>query len=209
MCSESEKRNGICIAPYLNKAWADLCKAYFIEAKWYYSGYTPTFEEYIENAWISIGVPVIFVHTYFSIPNSFTKKDLFCLEEHPNIIRSSGMLLRLANDLASSQQEIKTGDVPKSTECYMKESGATEAEARRHVRSIISTIWKKMNQEVQKSYFSPNLIDILVNIPRIALWFYQAGDRYTVQDIEFETKSGTLNCLFNLFCKWRLEFVQR
>jgi hypothetical protein len=72
-----------------------------IEAKWYHSGYAPTLEEYLENAWISIGAPVIITHAYFVIPQSFKMEDLVHLEENPNIIRFSAMILRLANDLGT------------------------------------------------------------------------------------------------------------
>ncbi|KAK7271346.1 hypothetical protein RJT34_27159 [Clitoria ternatea] len=181
---ETVKKNGFNSTPYLKKAWADLCKSYFTEAKWYHNRYKPSLEEYMKNAWISISLPVALVHTYFSIPNSFTQEDLVCLEEHPNLTRFSGMLLRLANDLGSSKREVETGDVPNSIQCYMIESGASEAEAREHVKSLMSTIWKKMNKEVQNSSFPQSFIDIAVNFPRMALSFYQFGDGYTDQDIE-------------------------
>ncbi|KAF4356562.1 hypothetical protein F8388_006306 [Cannabis sativa] len=48
---------GLHIIKFLQKSWADLCKSYLREARWYYNGYTPSFEEYIENAWISISGP--------------------------------------------------------------------------------------------------------------------------------------------------------
>ncbi|KAE8689902.1 hypothetical protein F3Y22_tig00110931pilonHSYRG00264 [Hibiscus syriacus] len=63
--------------------WADLCKAYLLEAKWFHSGYKPTFKEYIDNAWASIAAP----------------------------------------------NEVEGGDVPKSIQCYMHETGSSEAEA--------------------------------------------------------------------------------
>lgn len=31
---------------------ADLCRSYLLEAKWFYSGYTPSFQEYIENIYM-------------------------------------------------------------------------------------------------------------------------------------------------------------
>ncbi|XP_057488927.1 (-)-alpha-terpineol synthase-like isoform X4 [Actinidia eriantha] len=53
------KEQGVHIIPYLQKMWADLCKSYLVEAKWYYSRYTPSFEEYMNNAWISISASVM------------------------------------------------------------------------------------------------------------------------------------------------------
>ncbi|KAJ0082878.1 hypothetical protein Patl1_10218 [Pistacia atlantica] len=41
---------------------ADLCKNYLLEAKWYKDGYTPTLKEYMDDAWISIGAPVMLIH---------------------------------------------------------------------------------------------------------------------------------------------------
>ncbi|PIA43665.1 hypothetical protein AQUCO_01800018v1 [Aquilegia coerulea] len=49
------KEDGYDVIPHQKKAWADLCKAYLIEAKWFYTGYTPTLKEYLENAVVSIG----------------------------------------------------------------------------------------------------------------------------------------------------------
>jgi (-)-alpha-terpineol synthase len=81
--------------------WADLCKSYLLEAKWYHNGYTPSLQEYIQNAWISISGPVILGHAYFFVTNPVTKEALDCLKEYPNIIRWSSMILRLANDLGT------------------------------------------------------------------------------------------------------------
>lgn len=82
--------------------WADLCKTYLQEAKWFYSGYTPTLQEYLNNAWISISAPVILVHAYFFVSNSIKKEALECLDRYRNIIRCSAMILRLADDLGTS-----------------------------------------------------------------------------------------------------------
>ncbi|KAI5440831.1 Terpene synthase 10, variant 3, partial [Lathyrus oleraceus] len=98
---EIQNKSGYHITPQLKKVWTSLCKAYLIEAKWYHGGYTPSFEEYLENAWISISSHVILNHGYFFIPHSFKMEDLVCLEENSNIIRFSAMISRLANDLGT------------------------------------------------------------------------------------------------------------
>ncbi|KAL5100648.1 hypothetical protein RYX36_004975 [Vicia faba] len=185
-------KTGYSITPYLKKQWTGLCKSYLTEAKWYHSGYTPTFDEYIENAWISISGPLMLIHAYFVIPHSFNQGDLVCLEENNNIIQYSAMILRLANDLGSSEREIETGDIPKSIQCYMKETGASEIEAREHVKSMIYTIWKKLNKEAYSSSFSQSFIDISVNLSRMALFFYQHGDGYTIQDPGIQNRIQSL-----------------
>ena len=81
---------------------ADLCKSYLVEARWYYSGYTPTLQEYNNNAWISTSGPVILVHSYFLVTNPITKEALQYLEDYHNIIRFSSMIFRFENDLGTS-----------------------------------------------------------------------------------------------------------
>ena len=73
-----------------------------MEAKWYYSGHKPSIQEYLENAWITIGAPVILAHAFFCVTNPIGEKALECMEEYPNILRQSSILLRLNNDLGTS-----------------------------------------------------------------------------------------------------------
>ncbi|KAK7324161.1 hypothetical protein VNO77_27684 [Canavalia gladiata] len=131
MALEYKKNNDYNITPHLKKSWADLCKSYFIEAKWFYSGYTPSFGEYMENAWISISVHVILVHAYFLIPHTFKEEDMIHFEEYSDIIQLSSKILRLANDLGTYKRENETGDVAKSIQCYMNETGISEEKAYR------------------------------------------------------------------------------
>ncbi|KAL4347326.1 hypothetical protein GQ457_17G005070 [Hibiscus cannabinus] len=53
MAYETLRDHGKNIIPYLAKAWADLSKAFLQEAKWGSSKHIPTFEDYLENAWMS------------------------------------------------------------------------------------------------------------------------------------------------------------
>ncbi|KAK7324153.1 hypothetical protein VNO77_27676 [Canavalia gladiata] len=183
---ETLQQKGYYITPYLKKAWTELCKSYYIEAKWYHSGYTPSFQEYIENAWISISAPVVLIHAYFSIPHSLKKEDLVYLKEYASIIRLSAVISRLANDLATYKREKEIGDVPKSIQCYMNENGTSEAEAYEYMKFIMYTTWKKMNKETSNSPFSRSFIDTVINLARMALCMYQHGDGHTIQDLEIK-----------------------
>ncbi|XP_059456694.1 myrcene synthase, chloroplastic-like [Corylus avellana] len=187
------KEKGFHIIQYLRKVWADLSRSYLLEAKWYYSGYTPSLQEYIENACISISAQVMLVHVYFSITNPITKEALDCLEEFPNIIRWSAVVLRLADDLGTSKDELERGDVPKSIQCYMNETGASEEDAREHIKSLISETWNKMNEEARaaSSPFSRTFIEIVMNLARTAQCIYLHGDGHGVEDRE--TKESVLS----------------
>nr|QWQ79600.1 TPS42 [Juglans sigillata] len=109
-----------------------------LEEKWYYNGYTPSFQEYIENAWVSISAPAILVHAYFAVTNRITKESCdFLDQEYPNIIRWSSMILRLMDDLGTSTDELERGDVPKSIQCYMNDTSCvSEEDARDRVHKV-------------------------------------------------------------------------
>ncbi|KAE8077316.1 hypothetical protein FH972_015888 [Carpinus fangiana] len=188
------KEQGFHIIRYLRKMWADLCKSYMLEAKWYHSGYKPSLQEYIQNAWISISGPVVLGHAYFFVTNPVVKEALDCLEQHPNIIRWSSIIVRLADDLGTSKDELERGDVPKSIQCYMNETGVSEEDAREYIRSLISATWKKMNEErYASSPFSQIFIELAMNVARMAQCMYQYGDGYGIPNRE--TKDCVLSLL--------------
>ncbi|KAK8630047.1 hypothetical protein V6N13_078858 [Hibiscus sabdariffa] len=179
------KEHGFHTILLLKNAWADLCKAYLLEAKWFHTGYIPTFKEYIDNAWVSISASVILSHACSLTLNTTTKDYLDLWREHSNIVYCTSLILRLIDDLGTSVDEMKRGDVPKSIQCYMYESDSSEAEAREYIRKLIDETWKKMNEEylsVAHSTSSPTFVQIALNVARMAQCMYQYGDGHGVAD---------------------------
>jgi (-)-alpha-terpineol synthase len=96
----------------------------------------------------------------------------------------------------TDQDELERGDVPKSIQCYMNETGASEEDAREYIRSLISATWKKMNEEAAASSpFSQTFIEIAMNLARMAQCMYQHGDGHGVEDRE--TKDRVLSLLIH------------
>ncbi|KAL3614429.1 hypothetical protein CASFOL_042503 [Castilleja foliolosa] len=187
------KEQGSFIIPHLRKSWANLCTTYLQEAKWYSIGYTPTMEEYINHAWISISVPVMLCHAYFLVTNPIGKEAVESLFKRDNIVRFSGTIARLANDLGTSPDEMERGDVPKSIQCYINDTGASREEAREYMKSMIYEMWKKMNEGVaSESPLSRNLVRVAVDFGRIALYIYEHGDGYGVQGPQTKTRISSL-----------------
>lgn len=59
----------------------------------------------------------------------------------------------------------------------MKESGASEEEAREYIRLLIREMWTEMNKEIlRETPFSQTFIEIAMNIGRMAQCIYQNGD---------------------------------
>nr|GMD24428.1 terpene synthase 10-like [Ipomoea batatas] len=189
------KEHGIFILHHLRKSWADICKAYLQEAKWYHSGYTPTYQEYIQNAWISIGCPLILVHAVSYVNNpADDAAALHCLTDYHQIIRLSSIITRLANDKGTSPDELKRGDVPKAIQCYMGEAKASVDDARGFIDLEMNEIWKKMNKIRLEggSPFSGTFIEAAMNIARVAQCIYQYGDGHGIKNFETQTRIQTL-----------------
>ncbi|KAK1278316.1 hypothetical protein QJS04_geneDACA023365 [Acorus gramineus] len=161
----------------LFKTWADLCNSYLVEAKWYHNGYTPSFDEYWNNGWISISNLLMMVHAYFYVTEEITNEALDGLMNYNGIIHWSSMIFRLIDDLGTSKHELERGDVIKAIECYMLEKGVSEEVAVEHVRGLISEAWKKMNEEyIAPSPFDREFVEVGINITRMSQCMYQYGN---------------------------------
>nr|AAG31435.1 limonene synthase [Perilla frutescens var. hirtella] len=178
------KEKDINIIPYLRKSWLDLAETYLVEAKWFYSGHKPNMEEYLNNAWISISGPVMLCHVFFRVTDSITRETVESLFKYHDLIRYSSTILRLADDLGTSLEEVSRGDVPKSIQCYMNDNNASEEEARRHVRWLIAETWKKINEEVWSadSPFCKDFIACAADMGRMAQFMYHNGDGHGIQN---------------------------
>ncbi|XP_023744907.1 (-)-beta-pinene synthase, chloroplastic [Lactuca sativa] len=176
--------HGFFVLPYLKKTWQDLCNSYLVEAKWYNNGYIPTLNEFLNNAYVSIGVGVVAMHAYLLTLTSVSHEELQEIGRAENIIRHASVIVRLTNDLATSSEELETGDVPKSIQCYMQESGATEVEAREHIRLLILETWKKLNKERQTigSSFPQEFIECVTNLARMGHFAYDVN-KHTYPDM--------------------------
>ncbi|XP_071722521.1 terpene synthase 10-like [Rutidosis leptorrhynchoides] len=185
------KERGVCVISYLKNSWAELCECYLLEAKWYHNNHMPTLEEYLENAYISISSPLIITHFYVWTNDQISTNGSFrtLAEHYPDIIYHASMILRLVDDLATSPDEIKRGDVPKSIQCYMHETGATEEEARAYMRKLIDEGWKKLNEacinaNYENSPFSDVFKRTTMNLIRMAMLMYLNGDGHASQSQE-------------------------
>ncbi|KAK7839331.1 myrcene synthase [Quercus suber] len=73
----------------------------------------------------------------------------------------------------ASDDELERGGVPKSVQCYMNETGASEEDAREYIRYLISETWKKMNEERDAtSSLLETFIEIIFNLRRMAQCMY-------------------------------------
>uniref|UniRef100_A0A6N2MM63 Isoprene synthase, chloroplastic n=1 Tax=Salix viminalis TaxID=40686 RepID=A0A6N2MM63_SALVM len=175
MAYDHLKEHGEDVIPCLTNAWADLCKAFLQEAKWSSNKITPSFEEYLENAWRSVSGTVILIHAYFLLGGNVSKQSLDYLVNYDELLRWPSIIFRLCNDLATSSAEIDRGETANSISCYMYETGASEAEARKHVEKLIQKAWRNMNkyQMDSETPFARRFVAAAINLARIAECTYQ------------------------------------
>ncbi|KAD5508573.1 hypothetical protein E3N88_16276 [Mikania micrantha] len=172
---------GTFVLPYLKKAWQDLCNSYIIEARWFNSKYTPTLNEFLDNASMSVAMIPVIKHAYLLTLTNVIKDTLQQIERADNLIRNTCLIARLTNDMGTSLDELERGDVPKSIQCYMHESGATEMEAREYIKGLIMETWKKLNKERQDAIGSElphEFIECVTNLARMGHFMYTDGDKH-------------------------------
>ncbi|KAK8273635.1 hypothetical protein V6Z11_D10G019900 [Gossypium hirsutum] len=192
------KEQGHDVVSNLKKTWVDLLRSYLLEARWYHSGYTPTFEEYMKNAWISITGPLVAIKASLFVTNQTNQKELEFLESYPDLLYWSSVIFRLQDDLGTSSDELKRGDVAKSIQCYMHENGVSEEVAHEHVKNLMREAWKKVNtHRVAVSLLSQTAIGIILNLVRTAHCIYQHGDGHGSHN--HKTKDHAMSLLFDHF----------
>ncbi|KAK3179905.1 hypothetical protein Dsin_032627 [Dipteronia sinensis] len=169
----------------IKNSWLGLVQTYMVETKWYHSGYKPTLEEFMQTAWKSVGALNVMFHTYLSTANPILQKELEYLESDPDILYWSFSLVRLQDDLGTSSDEMKRGDVPKSIQCYMHESGASEEVSRQHISDRARQIWKKVNGYIaEESTLSQTTIELMLNLVRTSHCIYLGGvDGHGIQEL--------------------------
>ncbi|XP_024028062.1 (3S,6E)-nerolidol synthase 1 [Morus notabilis] len=166
----------------LRKAWATLCDAFLVEAKWFASGQVPKTEEYLRNGVVSSGVPMVLLHLFFLLGQSITQDTVDFVDKMPGIITSTAAIL---ND------ENQEGHDGSYVECYMKErQGSSIEEARQNITERISDAWKCLNKEC----LSPNplpatFLKACLNVARLVPLMYSYDDNQHLPSLEQHMKS--------------------
>lgn len=75
-----------------------------VEAKWYYEGYTPSLQEYLNNGWITLAGKVLSDHSFFVLMHDDPEEIITSfLGKHQDLVYYVSIIGRLCNDLATSR----------------------------------------------------------------------------------------------------------
>lgn len=164
-----------------------------MEARWQQQGYSPSFEEYLSNGWVTSTGPLLLLHALPTITQdqhqvmSMLSNQGTHGIDYPRQVYLSSRIFRLCNDCATHDAETDRGDAPSSIACYMMEMGVSEKEARAAVEDAIAEAWKELNYEVAVStgrwnmnlVSSPSMANLCLNLARIIHCIYEDGDGIT------------------------------
>lgn len=168
--------HGLNVVSYIKEQWENLCGSYLVEARWFYGGFIPTLDEYLKNAFKSVGGPPAIAHALLLLGSPLTKTSLDSFKASSDLIYWSSLITRLSDDLGTSKDEIMRGDVTKSIQCYMNNQNATEEQARDHIKGLMSYSWRKLNETIAQESHPKSMVSMSLNMARTAHCIYQHGD---------------------------------
>ncbi|KAG9454316.1 hypothetical protein H6P81_007220 [Aristolochia fimbriata] len=191
------KEHGWNISDRLRRTWADLCKAYLVEARWFSEGKVPPLEDYLRNGVTTGGTHMALVHAFFLLGEKITDETVGFMEPYPKLFTSAGRILRLWDDLGTSEEELQRGDTASCLECLKRLDGGfsgREEDARKHVRKLIQVEWKKLNKELYSTASTCNVLPQSIrgaslNLARTAQIVYQSGDDERCSSVEDHVSS--------------------
>ncbi|KAK7313004.1 hypothetical protein VNO77_37321 [Canavalia gladiata] len=170
-----------------------LVQAYFAEAKWMNSNYTPTMEEYMAVAQVSSGYRVLTIMAFLGMGCIVTEKEFQWFSNDPKIIDAATKISRLMDDIVSSEFEQKREHVSSALGCYMKQHGATKCEAVDELHKQITSAWKDINEEYLDPTKVPRLLlTVVLNLSRVMDVLYKDADGYTHSNGSTKNNIATL-----------------
>ncbi|KAL3730992.1 hypothetical protein ACJRO7_027938 [Eucalyptus globulus] len=154
---------------YAKEVMKNHMRTYLAQAKWFQQNYVPTMEEYLPIASLSIGCELLLGTSFLGMGDVVTKSyfDWLLLSDN-KMVKASGVISRLMNDIAGHKFEQERGHTASSVECFMKQYRVTEQEAKDALRKQVVNAWKDINKELchPTSVPKPLLVRIL-NFARV------------------------------------------
>ncbi|CAI9784166.1 unnamed protein product [Fraxinus pennsylvanica] len=177
---ELGKTKNSSLVHYVIEETKRLSRSYYQEAKWVYSGYIPTLEEYLKVGKITCTYIVLSAAAFAGIGELVSKEAFEWITSYPSIQQGSEIICRLMNDMAGFG---KTSAV----ECYMNQNkGATKEEAFAKLQELVTDAWKDINEECLHPTAVPApktlLLEIIENYARVAHLVYKYIDNFTKSD---------------------------
>ncbi|CAK9185516.1 unnamed protein product, partial [Ilex paraguariensis] len=96
----------------------------------------------------TVAVHSTIFHAYVLLGFPMTRNSLECFKLASDTLYWSSLIAQLVDDLGTYKVESARGDVSKSIECCMMEEQVSEEEAASHIKRLISSSWKCLNETI-------------------------------------------------------------
>jgi len=131
---------------YIQKQYKLQSNNYLQEAKWSNGKHIPSLKEHADVTLMSTGLPFLFSLALMAAGQVVvTKESLEWALSVPTMVRASGEIGRLLNDISSYKRGKNKNDVASTVESYMKEHGATGEEAMAAIKTMVEQAWRRIN----------------------------------------------------------------
>ncbi|GMJ10484.1 terpene synthase 03 [Hibiscus trionum] len=185
MAQDALLDNGIDILPYLKEQWQYYTRAFLKEAQWFHNGYIPSAEEYLENAWVSVGISLAMVYGIIGVTGQSIDQYLSEFLEnwsHSDLVSMPAYFIRFLDDLKTFKVEMERGESINFIYFYMIEKGVSEEKACDHVKGLMRNIWKRLNKAMLKdSVYAPAIVKFALQMIRCTCRMYKYGDFFGIQ----------------------------
>ncbi|GLJ36163.1 hypothetical protein SUGI_0725560 [Cryptomeria japonica] len=186
----ARKVQGRDVIPYLRQQWLDLLASFTKEREWMDKSYSPSLDEYWENAEVSIALETTILTPIFStgdiLPDHILDKLDFL-----NLVSQTG---RLMNDYRTFQRERDRGELASFVQCYMNEHpGCTEEEALNYMEGLNEEALSKLNYHfLMRADIPKHYRTLLFNTARIMQLIYRKEDGFlnAAEDLEDSIKKS-------------------
>nr|UPQ49779.1 ent-kaurene synthase [Azolla filiculoides] len=164
------------ISSHLMNFWIRWIKSILVEAKWKHAKYSPSLEEYMCNAKISIALEPIVQSTLFFLDELVSEEQIMH-EDCLKIMDILSIIGRLNNDIQGYKRENKQGKLT-SLNIYLKESPKlAEKDAIEYFKSSIDENMTLLIEEYLRDSTLPTKCKLLhLNMAKILNLFYNGID---------------------------------
>ncbi|XP_074560375.1 (S)-beta-bisabolene synthase [Curcuma longa] len=166
---------------YLKEEWKILSQLYIKECKWRDDNYVPKLEEHMRVSIKSVGFVWFYCSFLSGMEEAVATKDAFeWFATFPKIIEACAMIVRITNDITSTEREQKRVHVASTVDCYMKEYGTSKDVACEKLLGFVEDAWKTINEELlTKTGLSREVIELSLHSSRSTELIYKHVDAFT------------------------------
>ncbi|XP_057872518.2 bifunctional levopimaradiene synthase, chloroplastic-like [Cryptomeria japonica] len=180
--------------PYLRQQWLHLFFSYTKEREWTERGYSPSLDEYRENAVVSIALGVTILTAIFCTGEILPDQILGKVDFRADFLNVVSLTGRLMNDLRTFQRERDLGELASFLQCYINEHpGCTEEEASNYMHGVNEHALCKLNYHfLMRADIPKSFRTLLFNTARVMNVVYRNEDSLSnaAEDLEDSIKKS-------------------